>query len=90
MAQNKTFIFNTVKEAKVDYVLKGWSIELDQEDAVVVSKQKKISHILHAILTLATGFWGIVWIVIFLTKSSERHIISFDKETKVVNIQAYD
>jgi hypothetical protein len=23
MAQDKTFIFNTVKEAKVDYVLKG-------------------------------------------------------------------
>jgi len=25
-----------------------------------------------------------------LTKSTERHIITFDKETKVVNIQAYD
>ena len=48
------FIYKTIKEAKVDYVLKGWSIELDQEDIVVVSKQKKISHILHAILTLAT------------------------------------
>ena len=84
------FIYKTIKEAKVDYVLNGLSIELDQEDAVVVSKQKKISHILHAILTLATGFWGIVWIVIYLTKSSERHIITFDKETKVVNIQVYD
>ena len=84
------FIYKTIKEAKVDYVLKGWSIELDREDAVVVSKQKTISHILHAILTLATGFWGIVWIVIYLTKSSERHIITFDKETKFVNIQAYD
>ena len=35
------FIYKTIKEAKVDYVLKGWSIALDQADAVVVSKQKK-------------------------------------------------
>ena len=39
------FIYKTIKEAKVDYVLKGWSIELDQEDAVVVSKQKNITHL---------------------------------------------
>tara|TARA_E500000331_G_scaffold148484_1_gene144517 strand:+ start:283 stop:534 length:252 start_codon:yes stop_codon:yes gene_type:complete len=80
--------FKSLREAKTFYVSDGWSIELDDEDTVIVSKQKKISHIIHAILTLLTGFlWAIVWIVLVLRNSSQRHVITFDDETKTVNIR---
>tara|TARA_B110000263_G_C14881390_1_gene317503 strand:+ start:88 stop:339 length:252 start_codon:yes stop_codon:yes gene_type:complete len=80
--------FKSLKEAKIQYVSDGWSIELDDGDTLIVSKQKKVSHIIHAIVSLFTGFlWAIVWIVLILRKSTQKHVLTYDEESKSVNIR---
>ncbi|MDG2101447.1 MAG: hypothetical protein GWO78_02820 [Dehalococcoidales bacterium] len=80
--------YKTLKQAKIAYAIAGWSIDLEEENLVIVSKQKKSSHIIHAIVTLLTGFlWTPFWIAIVLRKSESRKVITFHEETKTVNIQ---
>jgi hypothetical protein len=87
MASGK-ITYKTLKQAKIAYAIAGWSIDLEEENLVIVSKQKKSSHIIHAILTLLTGFlWAPFWIAIVLRKSESRKVITFHEKTKTVNIQ---
>jgi|TARA_B110000438_G_scaffold260799_1_gene271085 hypothetical protein len=80
--------YKTLKQAKIAYAIAGWSIDLEEENLVIVSKQKKTSHIIHAIVTLLTGFlWAPFWIAIVLRKSERRKVITFHEETKTINIQ---
>jgi|TARA_B110000263_G_scaffold25718_1_gene19663 hypothetical protein len=80
--------YKTLKSAKIAYAIAGWSIDLEEENLVIVSKQKKSSHFIHAIVTLLTGFlWLPFWIAIVLRKSESRKVITFQEETKTVNIQ---
>tara|TARA_B100001142_G_scaffold10594_1_gene10179 strand:- start:412 stop:681 length:270 start_codon:yes stop_codon:yes gene_type:complete len=80
--------YKTLKQAKIAYAIAGWSIDLEEENLVIVSKQKKSSHIIHAIVTLLTVFlWTPFWIAIVLRKSESRKVITFHEETKTVNIQ---
>ena len=80
--------YKTLKQAKIAYAIAGWSIDLEEENLVIVSKQKKSSHIIHAIITLLTVFlWTPFWIAIVLRKSESRKVITFHEETKTVNIQ---
>lgn len=45
----------------------------DQEVAVLLSKKKKTSHLLHLILSLVTlGFWAIIWIIVAISNGSEN------------------
>ena len=45
----------------------------DQEAAIMLSKKKKTSHLLHLILSIITiGFWIIVWIIVALSNSLEN------------------
>jgi len=79
--------YKTLKQAKIAYAIAGWSIDLEEENLVIVSKQKKISHIIHAIVSLLTGFlWAPFWIALVLRKSEMRKVVTFDEETKTVNI----
>ena len=79
--------YKTLKQAKIAYAIAGWSIDLEEENLVIVSKQKKISHIIHAIVSLLTGFlWTPFWIALVLRKSEMRKVVTFDEETKTVNI----
>ena len=87
MASEK-ITYKTLKQAKIAYAIAGWSIDLEEENLVIVSKQKKSSHIIHAIITLLTVFlWTPFWIAIVLRKSESRKVITFHEETKTVNIQ---
>jgi len=87
MASGK-ITYKTLKQAKIAYAIAGWSIDLEEENLVIVSKQKKSSHIIHAILTLLTVFlWAPFWIAIVLRKSESRKVITFHEKTKTVNIQ---
>ena len=80
--------YKTLKQSKIAYAIAGWSIDLEEENLVIVSKQKKSSHIIHAIVTLLTVFlWTPFWIAIVLRKSESRKVITFHEETKTVNIQ---
>ncbi|MAR37482.1 MAG: hypothetical protein CL715_04000 [Chloroflexi bacterium] len=79
--------YKTLKQAKIAYAIAGWSIDLEEENLVIVSKQKKISHIIHAIVSLLTGFlWVLFWMALVLRKSELRKVITFDEKTKTVNI----
>ena len=79
--------YKTLKQAKIAYAIAGWSIDLEEENLVIVSKQKKMSHIIHAIVSILTGFlWAPIWIALILRKPEIRKVISFNEKTKTVNI----
>ena len=79
--------YKTLKQAKIAYAIAGWSIDLEEENLVIVSKEKNRSHIIHAIVTVLTGFlWAPFWIALVLKKSESRKVITFDEKTKTVSI----
>ena len=79
--------YKTLKQAKIAYAIAGWSIDLEEENLVIVSKEKNRSHIIHAIVTVLTGFlWSPFWIALVLKKSETRKVITFDEKTKTVSI----
>ena len=79
--------YKTLNQAKIAYAIAGWSIDLEEENLVIVSKEKNRSHIIHAIVTILTGFlWAPFWIALVLKKSETRKVITFDEKTKTVSI----
>ena len=45
----------------------------DQEVAVLLSKKKKTSHVLHLLLSIITaGVWIIIWLIVALSNSIEN------------------
>ncbi|WP_156827033.1 zinc-ribbon domain-containing protein [Geopsychrobacter electrodiphilus] len=45
----------------------------DQEVAIMLSKKKKTSHILHLILSVITGgLWIIIWVLVAISNSSDN------------------
>jgi len=78
--------YKTLKQAKIAYAIAGWSIDLEEENLVIVSKQKKISHITHAIVSCLIFFWAFFWVAFVLRKSESRIVITFDEKTKTVNL----
>ena len=45
----------------------------DQEVAVLLSKKKKTSHVLHLLLSIITvGIWIIIWVLVTISNSSEN------------------
>ena len=79
--------YKTLKQAKIAFAIAGWSIDLEEENLVIVSKEKNRSHIIHAIVTVLTGFlWAPFWIALVLKKSETRKVITFDEKTKTVSI----
>lgn len=45
----------------------------EQEVAVMLSKKKNTSHLLHLVLSLITfGFWIIVWLIVSISNANEN------------------
>ena len=45
----------------------------DQEVAVLLSKKKKTSHILHLILSIVTaGLWIVIWLLVGISNANEN------------------
>jgi uncharacterized membrane protein YvbJ len=45
----------------------------DQEVAVLLSKKKKTSHLLHLLMSIITaGLWIIIWILVTISNSNEN------------------
>lgn len=61
-----------------DMVLKGAVVLRQDDESVIVAVRRPVSHVLHAILTLLTGVWGIVWIVNVLSRSDDRMRLRVD------------
>jgi hypothetical protein len=54
-------------------------IESKSDFTAVLVSGKKVNHVLHLILTLLTaGLWLFVWLVIVITNSGGRKVISVD------------
>ncbi len=68
--------------------LQGWSIVDRNNDtltAVLEKEGEKVNHILHAILTLITCVWGIVWIILYTrAEKAQRMRVSFDDSGNLV------
>ena len=45
--------YKTLKQAKIAYAIAGWSIDLEEENLVIVSKEKNRSHFIHAIISVS-------------------------------------
>lgn len=68
--------------------LEGYNI-VDRNEtfftAVLHKPGEKVNHLLHALLTLVTCLWGIVWIILASkARSDERIRISFDSNGNLV------
>ena len=61
----------------------GYTILSKTESSAILSKKKKVNHILHFILTILTGFWLIVWILMIVNKKEERKIINISTEGSI-------
>lgn len=61
-------VSSTMKRGRVPYT--------DQEVAVMLSKKKKTSHVLHLLLSVITaGIWVIIWILVAASNGSENRRI---------------
>lgn len=60
-----------------------------QKIGLLELEKSKIStkHVLHFILTILTGFWGIIWIIAGLTSNSQRNKI--DKKINEVKLNEW-
>lgn len=65
---------------KVTYMVRsGWRVDSQGDYQATFSKGKRPNHILHLILTILTvGLWGIVWIILAITKHEKRKVITVD------------
>ena len=53
------------------HVTQGYTVKLDTSSQVILSKAVKVNHILHAILSIFTGVWVIVWIIMAMRRAEE-------------------
>lgn len=54
-------------------------IESQTDDQAVIVRGRPVNHMLHLILTLITGVWAIVWLVVVLLGGEKREAISVDE-----------
>lgn len=57
----------------------GGRVESQSDFQAVIVKGKKVNHVLHAILTVATCLWGIVWIALAASGGETREMIVVDE-----------
>lgn len=58
---------------------RGLRIESQSEFQAVLIEGKPVNHILHAILTIFTCLWGIVWAIIAATGGEKRQMVVVDE-----------
>ena len=67
----------------------GMRVESQSDYQAVLLKGKRVNHILHAILSVFTGFlWAPVWIILAITGGEKRQIVSVDEFGNVMTTQA--
>lgn len=61
-------------------VLDGADVVLQGPDGVVLSRRRKVSHVLHGVLTLMSGgVWGFVWVAMCLARKEDRVRLEVDR-----------
>jgi len=65
-------------------VSSNWNIVSQTDSSVILGRSKKVSHIMHFILSILTGgLWLIIWILMFVRKSEQRRSISISSDGKI-------
>lgn len=63
----------------------GYRIESQSDYQAVMVKGKKVSHLLHLVLTILTaGLWGLVWIALWIINRERREILQVDEYGNVL------
>lgn len=58
----------------------GWRVESQSDFSAALVKGKRPNHLLHLFLTIFTaGLWGIVWIILAITKHEHRRLLQVDE-----------
>lgn len=57
----------------------GGRVESQSDFQAVIVKGQKVNHVLHAILTVVTCLWGIVWIALAASGGETREMIVVDE-----------
>jgi hypothetical protein len=65
--------------AVADQTRQGWRVESQSDYQTIMVKGRHVKHILHLVLTLLTGVWGIVWLTIWLLYRERRAIVTVDE-----------
>ena len=61
----------------------GWRVEWRSEREVLLVAGGRPNHVLHAILTLLTGVWLLVWIVVALAGGEDRLLVAVDESGEI-------
>lgn len=62
------------------YAVDGYILESRGEYDAIIYRQSRVNHVLHAVLTILTCIWGLVWIIVVAcAKKPERHMIWVDE-----------
>lgn len=74
----------TLDRSLQTYGAQGWRIESRSDFQATIATGSRISHGLHLFLTLITGVWGIVWIVLAATGGIKRRMVTVDEYGNIV------
>ncbi|MEV7729958.1 hypothetical protein AB0P15_35385 [Streptomyces sp. NPDC087917] len=69
--------------AIAQYEHHGWRLRSRSPGQVVMVRPKDVNHALHAILTVFTWFWALVWITFAVTRTTERVALSVEPDGRV-------
>ena len=59
-------------------VVQGRRIESQSDFQAVLVSGKKLNNVLHAVLTVCTVLWGVVWIILAITGGEKRELLVID------------
>ncbi len=63
---------------------KGWRVENRSDHQATIAKGKKVSHLLHLVLSLITlGVWLIIWLLMGLFGGIGRRLVTVDPDGNV-------
>jgi DUF1707 SHOCT-like domain len=65
------------------YVREGWRVESQSGYTAVLVKGHRRNHALHGVLTLLTGVWGLVWLVLALSGGERRALLEAEDDGRV-------
>lgn len=61
-----------------------WTIVSQTDTSVILGRRKKVSHIMHFILSVLTGFmWLIIWLLMIVRRKEERRSITISSDGNI-------
>ena len=68
----------------VEWIREGWRVESRSSFQAVVVSGRRVNHLLHLVISLATaGIWIFVWILMALTGGENRELLLVDAQGQI-------